>query len=513
VVPGTAAGYLLAEQFRRLLADLGVLPAGLPLAFGPVPALGTALLLLATVQVAARAASWRASRLPATEAVAESRVEPRRPARWRGPAGLLVLAGAATLAAGPLLARSPETAAATSMAGLVALIGLALAGPALVAAAGRGLARWLPRRASAPTWLAVANLRGYPLRLSGAITTLAMAVVFTLTYVLAQTTLLTATADERAAVTGTAVQVRADALGGVPADLPAAVAAVPGVRAVAPVGRTTVSWPYRMLGDAEVETAPAQVLTPEAAGVLDLDVRAGRLADLTGATVAVGADVARSRDAGLGRTVELVLGDGARVRARVVAVYGRALGLGPVVVSRDLAADHVAVPLPSALLVDTGGPGPAADRLAALVAARPGVTLTGGALDPGARAVPPETWINLAVVSALLGYLLLGIANRLVAATVQRRPELDVLRLVGATPRQVAAMMRREAGLIWAGAVAGGVTLATVPLALLGAGFLGRPWAAGPWWLLPATVLVVGGIAGLAVELPTRRLLRGGVAG
>ncbi|MFI1728997.1 hypothetical protein ACH40E_07110 [Streptomyces acidicola] len=79
------------------------------------------------------------------------------------------------------------------------------------------------------------------------------------------------------------------------------------------------------------------ILTPAAADALDLGVRDGDLARLTGATVAVSSEVAGSRGAETGQRVRLVLGDGARVDARVVAVYDRGLGFGPVVLSHDLA--------------------------------------------------------------------------------------------------------------------------------------------------------------------------------
>ncbi|CAM5499171.1 hypothetical protein SVIOM342S_08721 [Streptomyces violaceorubidus] len=86
--------------------------------------------------------------------------------------------------------------------------------------------------------------------------------------------------------------------------------------------------------------------------------------------------------------------------------------------------------------------------LAALAAGRPGLAVAGPARDATGADTPPEVWVNLAVVVVLLGYLLLSIANKLVAATAQRRSEIAALRLVGTTPRQIRAMMRREAAVI-----------------------------------------------------------------
>lgn len=295
MVPGVALGYLLAGQFRDLLVDRGVLPQTLPLTLSPIPAAATVLLLAAAVQLSARGAAWRTSRMPATEAVAESRSEPRNPSKLRTRAGLLLIVAATALSVVPLLSRTVLGSTATSIAGIIGAIGLALAGPALVRGLGTVAARRLRPGVSAPTWLAVSNIRGYAMRLAGVVSALAMAVVFVLTYTFTQTTVMAATADD--VRTGTLAQQRltAPGLGGLPADALTAVRDTDGVRAAAPVSSTTVVWPYKLLGEDEVESGTAMILTPDARSVLDLGVREGSLDRLTGATVAVSSEVARTR--------------------------------------------------------------------------------------------------------------------------------------------------------------------------------------------------------------------------
>ncbi|MFF3736022.1 FtsX-like permease family protein [Streptomyces sp. NPDC002566] len=510
VAPGVGLGYLLAGLFRDLLADRGVIPPELPLTFSPLPAFAAFLLLLVAVQAAARCSAWSTSRMPATEAVAASRSEPRDPSRTRTRIGVLVVLVAMIMSTPPLFLRTAIGATATPIAGIVGAIGLAVAGPALVRGVGGAAARATRRSGSAPTWLAMANFRAYALRNAGIVSTLAMAVVFVLTYTFTQTTVLAATGHDIR--TGTLAQLRlsAPALGGIPSDVPAAVRKTAGVRAAAPVGTTTVVWEYTQFGDKEAESGSAAVLTPEAAGVLDLDVQDGGLDRLTGATVAVSSDVARSRSATVGRRVSLVLGDGTRADAEVVAVYGRGLGFGTVVLSHDLAAGHTTTALDASLLIRTDGTAKARQSLTTLAASRPGLALA-PADSPsagGLKDVPPETWINLATIVVLLGYLLLSIANKLVAATAQRKAELGALRLNGTTPRQIRAMMRREAAVTAATALTTAVLFSAIPLALLGQGFLGRPWPAGPTWLLPALALTVTATAYLTIELPTRQALR-----
>lgn len=510
VAPGAGLGCLLAGQFRELLADRGVVPDELPLVFSPLPALAAVLLLLLTVQASARCSAWRTSRMPATEAVAESRSEPREPSRTRTRIGVLLIVAATAMSALPLFLRTVVGAAATSIAGIVGAIGLALAGPALVRGVGAVAARATRHGSSAPTWLAMANLRAYALRNAGIVSALAMAVVFVLTYTFAQTTMPAATDHDTRTATLAELRLTAPGLGGLHADTLAAVQKTAGVRAAAPVNTTTAVWEYEAFGDTVAEAGSATILTPDAAGVLDLDVRDGDLDRLTGATVAVSSDVARSRSATVGHRVSLVLGDGARVVAEVVAVYGRGLGFGTVVLSHDLVAGHTTTALDQSLLIRTDGTATARQNVTDLAASRPGLVLAPASLpSPGSlKDAPPEVWINLATIVVLLVYLLMSIANKLVAATAQRRVELGALRLNGTTPRQIRAMMRREAAVTAATALTTALLLSAVPLALLGQGFLGRPWPAGPVWLLPALAVTVTATAFLTIELPTRQALR-----
>ncbi|MFF3291284.1 FtsX-like permease family protein [Streptomyces sp. NPDC003023] len=510
LVPGAGLGHLLAGGFRRQLADRGVLPADLPLTVSPLPAIATAVLLVLAVQVSARCAARRTSRLPATEAVAESRSEPATPSRARTFIGLLLVAAATTLSVTPLLSRTALGASTASLAGIVGAIGLAMAGPALVRGGGEMLARRLRPGVSAATWLAVSNVRGYALRLAGIVSALAMMVAFLLTYTLAQTTLQAATSQD--VRTGTLAQHRLSApgLGGLPDGTLDDIRRTDGVKAAAPVSSTTAIWSFEELGDPAAESSTAMILTPAASGVLDLGVSSGTLSGLTGETVAIGSDVARSRGTAVGDRVSLVLGDGTLVSPRVVAVYSRGLGFGPLVLSHDLVRGHTTTGLAQSILVRTDGSAMTDDRLAALTTSHAGLVLEPAVADAPENLsdAPPEVWINLATIAILLGYLLLSIANKIVAATAQRRNEIAILRLTGTTPRQVLAMMRREAAVIAGAALVAGLGLSAVPLALLGTGFLNRPWPAGPSWLLPALAVTVAAVAFLSTELPTRRTLR-----
>ncbi|WP_326820267.1 ABC transporter permease [Streptosporangium sp. NBC_01756] len=500
---GIVFGYHLAGRFGGLLVSAGALPATLPLVYSPLPTAAAALLLAAVVRGSAWASSLRASRVPVPAALAESRSEPREPSKARTAVGMLLLPASLVLSIVPLLVRTEAAVIGPANAALLAVIGLALAGPHLVRTAAGALADHLPARTSAAAWLAVNNTRGYALRTAGAVAAMGMVVTLGLSFTLTQTTIMTSKADEAALGMRGVRAITADRLGGVPHGLESEVRATPGVRAAASIATTTVLTRQFAFGDdAGLQDRTALVLGPDASAVIDLDVAHGSLSDLRGAAIAVD-----ERVGAVGESRALVMGDGVAVRARVVATYRRALGFGPLIVSRDLADGHTTTGLAAAILVRPAASG--APDFAALLARWPGVEMSATPLIMRSGGFPAEVVVNLAVLVVLLGYVLVMVANRLVATTTARREEFRALLRLGATPGQLRRMLSWEA-VLTAGAAAGaGVVLAAVPLTTLSVSFLGRPWPAGSWWLVPVCVLLVGAVAWPATVLPARRVCVG----
>lgn len=104
--------------------------------------------------------------------------------------------------------------------------------------------------------------------------------------------------------------------------------------------------------------------------------------------------------------------------------------------------------------------------------------------------------------------MLLGLANRLVATTTRRRTELQALRAVGATPAQMAATLRTEAGLVGTGAAVVGLLISLVPMTALGIGLVHEPWPQGPLWAAGLICAVAGAAAYAAVMVPARQMIR-----
>lgn len=506
-VAGAALGYLVLGWGQGSLVDLGLLATGQPVSWSPWPALLTVALLLSVVQVAARIASWRVSRLPATTAVVETAAEPRSggPTRARVGAVLLVLSLGTALA--PAFTRTEAAVIGAASGTLLAGIGLTLLAPAGV----RRLARWLaPRQTTVSGWLAVRNSGSFALRTGGALATLALAIGLTVTQVFATTTLTSVAAHQVREGTIAAAQITADQAGGVPDALVAEVEQLPSVTAAVPVlhtsGVRTSPDGRRALPDADAQDILA--VGPGAGQVLDLAVVDGAVADLVGSTVAVDTSLAWPDTVEVGDTLPLALADGTRVEPRVVATYRHGVGFGTIVASADLLPGGTG--RYDAVLVQGEDPAAVGRELATWATGHPGVEVRDPLAESGGgvMAQDPTLWLNVGASVVLFGYLLLGVAHRLAATTMRRRREWQLLRAVGATPRQLWAMVASETGLIVLGAAVTGLTLSLVPRGLVAVGLLGTPWPQGPPWVVGGTVLVVTVAAAVATFVPTRHLLR-----
>jgi putative ABC transport system permease protein len=238
---------------------------------------------------------------------------------------------------------------------------------------------------------------------------------------------------------------------------------VPGVSAVTPVVRTRTLAPVASGDSQQIRTYAAQgVIADRLAETMDLAVLAGDVARVRGNTVALSRIAAGTLGAALGDTVDLRLGDGTPIRPTVVALYERGLGLGDVTLPHDLVLEHTTERLDFAVLIaaDAGS----GDALRDAVRHLPTVRVDDRESFVAAQreAAAGESAVGLILNAVLLGYLAIAVVNTLVMATAARFREFALLRLVGATRRQVLAMMRSETRIVVVAAVLIG-TLAAIP--------------------------------------------------
>uniref|UniRef100_UPI0015F12345 ABC transporter permease n=1 Tax=Streptomyces sp. WELS2 TaxID=2749435 RepID=UPI0015F12345 len=380
--------------------------------------------------------------------------------------GLGALAGGGFLTV--LAARSAGEDAADAALGVVMLFMLAVAllGPLvarLCAAVCGPFLRGLGPAAS----LAAANSRTNARRLASALTPIVLAMAF------ASTLTFLHTSESHVADSQLRAGITADLVVTHPAGLSAGsverAARAPGVRAAVGLLDTQVLVPVGSGGDRWLQGAAAQGVSGSGARlaeVQDLDVRDGSLDRIGGGRIAVDTTLAASAGVTVGDRLPVYLPDGTRARPEVVAVYGRGLGLPAVTMDRASLAGHVSSGFDGTLLVRGGH----ARDLAPLGKVTDG---SGYAVEQSADR-ELNAWANYTMAAVLGGFAAVAAANTLVMTVLDRRRELGVLRLVGATRRQVMDMLRWEGVLVAGAGVVLGTAIAAATLIPMTRGLTGE---------------------------------------
>jgi putative ABC transport system permease protein len=117
-------------------------------------------------------------------------------------------------------------------------------------------------------------------------------------------------------------------------------------------------------------------------------------------------------------------------------------------------------------------------------------------------------WLGPFFVAMIFAFTSIAVLNTLIMIALRRRRELALLRLTGATTRQVLSMARWEAILIIAIGLGIGLAIAATALLPLSHAVTGgfRPYTPAGW--LAAILGVSALLALVALSVPTRRVLR-----
>ncbi|MFJ7337685.1 FtsX-like permease family protein [Streptomyces sp. NPDC101116] len=282
--------------------------------------------------------------------------------------------------------------------------------------------------------------------------------------------------------------------------------AVPGAR-ISPTSSTSV---HVLEDGVALVRSEARAATPrDLAATTRLPLGAGRVSDLDDDSIIVNEEWERHR---VGDRVRVWLGDGTARTLRIAAVMPTGTGgYGVYVTPRNApgtTVDRVDVALEH-------GTAPAAAATALREAAGPG----------GARVLTREAWLHavqpetnrttrlglLLVLGIALLYTGISVANTTVMAASDQARDLAVLRLAGATRRQVLRLTAAEAlTAVTAGALLGllvtGVNLAGMgaALALLSV----PPTVTVPWQALGATAAACALLAVVCATVPAALALR-----
>jgi putative ABC transport system permease protein len=464
-----------------------------------------------TALLAVFSAGRRAARVRPTRALQDAVVEPRLLGPVRGLGGLLALGGGLALMI-VSMSSSGETAATTAaVTSFVLVLAAAFLGPLIARASALLPGALIARAAPVGGFLAVASLRTAARRFSSATTPLVLTVAMAFSLLFVNTTQDHATSRQtRAALRGDLAvtgdgpaTARRDSLTArdLTAKTLARVRATRGVDSAAALTPTSLG---PSLGNG-YDVLPAQVLDGAPGGGVDVGVVSGDIAGLRGDAIALSKDRAAHAHARVGDRVRIALGDGTPASARVVAIYDRRLAFGDAVLSPALTAGHLTDDRLGMISVATRHPAAVAKRLRAggfHVSSRAGLA---SATDQQRET---NRWLNGVLALVVFAFTSIAVVNTLAMIALQRGREVGLLRLVGATARQVLAMTRWEAVIAVLTGIGAGIAISFATLIPFSIALTGSAMPYVPLGQAAAIVGVTAVLGLLAAQLPARLGLR-----
>ncbi|MFE6778854.1 ABC transporter permease [Streptomyces sp. NPDC057702] len=504
---GCLPGIALAHWWFGQLRDKGAIPEPVRLHVSWIPLLAAVGAGVLAALLAGLLAARRPARIKPGQALSESAVERLRPGVVRTVLGAGALVGGIVLAR--VAAKESGDDAANLALGVVMLfmVAVSLLGPLLARACAWVIG--LPLRAGgASAGLAAANTRANARRLASAITPIVLAMAFSSTLVFLHTSEAHARDEQRRA--GIVADHIVSSPDGLPADTTARAARTPGVQHAVGLLRSGVLVPVgsgetRMLVSAAAQgiSGTGQALRT----VQDLDLRSGEQSAIGRPdTVAVDALLADSAGVAVGDRLRVVLPDGSTAHPKVVATYGRGLGVAALTLPRAALAPHMTSAFDTDVFVHRA-PGSDPDQVAAALAPLGEVTDRDGYAEARDKDRELNAWANTTMAAVLGGFAAVAAANTLVMTILDRRRELGTLRLIGSTRRQILGMVRWEALLVGVAGVALGTTIALVTLNPMTRGITGdSPYIPpGLYAAFAGSALLLGL---LSSTLPARLALR-----
>jgi putative ABC transport system permease protein len=495
---GCALATVIAPPFAHWLAHVGLAPADFSARIQLWPLAAACGLGLLTATAGAWLAARRAGATRPIEALRETSNKPRTMPLSRCLFAAASLAGAAALA--PLI-RTPVGAAYLLIVAMLLTLGGALLAPAVV----RPMVRTLGVAARGLVWLLARQSALAAARRTAATAAPVLVTVGLAGATLAGTATLSAAQAHSVRDHITAPLVLTPAAGAALTDTTTAEATrVPGIIAAVPV-KHSIAYDHTATG---VQQHATWCLDgPQALDVMRLPIAAGSMASLTGDTVALSTLVADTHGWTVGSTAQLWLSDGALVALRVVAVTEDRLGMPAVLLPWAQAKAHSTTPVPDAVYLATA---PDADPS----------TVEASFDSDSAQVLPTDAYLTtldaefdrlnrlalLAIIGTALLYTAISTANTQLMATTARAGEFAALKLAGATPAQVRAIVAGEALLVATigiilGAAITGSTLVAVHTALRP--IVTEPPTVIPWQLLLTIAASCGLLTLLASIAPT----------
>ncbi len=491
---GFGVGLGLAAGLKAMMGGAGLaLPtAGLVVTTGTI--ITAAAVGILTTLIASVAPALKASRVAPLAAMRDVAVDRSGASKARAIAGVLIsAAGAAVVVTAN---SSPDGALARAGLGALAmLIGFVVLGPVVarpssaVLGAGASVTRGFTGR------LARRNAMRNPRRIAGSAAALmvgtAVVALFT-TFGSSVKASINDMVDNNFA--GDLVITQTDFSGAaIDPSTATDIAKLPEVAGAVGSSNATV----RIAGRTEnpMATDPAAL-----AKVLDLDDKAGSMADVGPGDIAVGTRYADDHDLQLGDVVPVTFVDGTTTNLTVADIFGRQDVMSNIIMNRADWTPHAGTQDADVVVFVTLHDG--VSEAAGLTAVQ-AVTAQHGAPDPLTRdgyvdSIGDQVDQMLYVIYGLLGIAvliaLMGIGNTLALSIHERTRELGLLRAVGQSRRQLRSALRWESIIVAVFGTVGGLALGT----FLGWGMMRAMKAQGAFGVFEAPIVPLAVILGLA---------------
>jgi putative ABC transport system permease protein len=514
-IPAVCLGLLPTEaagrQLLSAMADHGLVTGDLIYHQNFIPTLIGAVIAVFTGVIAALVASRGAIRVPAVEALGSDDT-PQRWMSWpRLVLGLLTLAGAIALSVITALVFNGQIAASTAGPSAMAwVLTMALLGPALLirpllSVLGRVAATLAPRTGH----LAMLTIRGRGPRTAALVAPVMLATGLATALLYMQTTQQAAT-EQAYAQNLQANLVISSPAGGLPLGLAAQVSRLPDVTAASPLVTSNgfVVSPGAQ-DDGNPNSTPLLGLDGAAASrVANYQVTSGSLARLSGDTIAIPASWAKSGQE-VGDTLMLRFGDNTATQLRIVALFTARRGYPVLLLPAALLAPHTTSGLAEQVLVSTAPNTDLNSLKRTLNRMTPDIQASSRSEALAAFSAQDQStaWIYYMILAAVVAYATVYLTSATVAATSRRRPQLHMLRQIGASGSQVTRAMTIEGALVAATGIVLGTLVALATL-LPFDNAIGAPGLPAGSPLIYLTVIALAAALTIAVTSLSARLLR-----
>lgn len=400
-------------------------------------------------QLASFGSARRAAKIRPIEALRESSAPVKRLPLLRLLIGAgFAIGGVVLLSISPGLDADAQVAMSLAIA-TVFLIAASRLGPMLVRPATAVVGRLLRRAFGVPGELAWLNSQHSANRVSSVVSPLVLAVGFACLMFFLVATMQTATVAQSTDRTTADYVVLADAPG-LPAEMVDQVRQLPGVSAASGVAVDPVTL-VKSHGDWEeyIEQSGAGIDVATIGGVLNLHVIEGSLDGLGDTSMALSRMAAEFANLNVGDRISVVFPDGYRETLTVSAIFENGLGFPDLAVTNDQMLAHATQPMIQEIYVNAaeGANEQVAQGLDGLTSTLPTINVLTG--DDYVRTIKQSAidgaWAIYIIIGVSVLFAAISVINTMAMSTSERSREFSLLRLIGATERQVTGMVLGEA--------------------------------------------------------------------